>query len=1763
MLHLFRIILCCISILQVISKEFQCVKPHWLKCDSGECVPYTYECDGTSDCSDHSDEKNCTDFKFQPAPVNCTKDEYTCKDNTCISIEKFCDMWPDCSDSSDEYIDCYKEKQCKNFLCKDGYCVRNEWVCDGVKDCPDGSDEINCGDGNILPADCTNEIDHFLCKNQRCISLSLTCNEKDDCGDNSDEDNVSCQEYVEFCSKTHECEQNCRATPLGPFCSCWTGYKLINETICEDINECEIFGSCSQYCMNNAGSYTCSCDPGYDLQEDKRSCKAKDFEALMVLASKTEIRGYFLDSKIYYTIHTNLKEAIGVAIDAEYIYWTDIYHGEAAIFRSDQFGFNKTAIVTAGVNTPEDVAADWITGNIYFTDSSYQHIGVCNENGTYCTVLINKNIDKPRSIIVSPKLGLMYWSNWGLNPHIAMASMDGYNHVKFVKDDIDWPGGLAIDDPNGRLYWVDAKLQKIESIRLDGRDRRTILADMIKNPFSIAIHDNKLYWSDRSLKSVMSCNKFTGKDRETLIRSESITFGIHIYHSVLKPKIVNPCKDNPCSQICLLNSNSNYTCACSLDSQLAVDNHACRVIKKKEHLVLASEDIFIDYYHELLGKPKMSMTKTIKYVTALAYDRIKDDILIYDQLTETIYRYDMSKDIFENIMTVRNEIFGGMGFDFVGNNLYWSDMEQKTIEVHSFGTKGRTVFYYQDEPQDISLDSEEGTMYVVFHFNNTYRILQLQMNGLGPHITLVDQGLIGKKVSLCYDNTTNRLFWADQGTGNIESISIQGKHRIIYRTGLSEPMSLAILGKNIFWTERLSNHLFWSHKTKGLQFLKKIPLELPIRHQTIHIIATHAVYYSNNKQGCHNENGGCSHVCLPTNSNSFICACPPGMMLNNDERTCHKVINSSCTFDEFRCSEHNICIKATQVCDGKVDCPTGEDESRNCFSTNLCNNNQFVCRNGECVSHTSRCNSRYDCKDRSDEENCTLITCGSDLFQCHEGSCISKSQVCNGKYDCPDYSDELNCASYVCSKTEFRCAKGPCIPFGWVCDGEYDCEDESDEENCLGNCKDDLFQCLNQNCIDQSLVCNQIDDCGDFSDESEDCFYDFEDPTFTNNDYTDYDYEDIDVYGNYQKYKKPTNCAKTEFKCHRTKKCIPKSKICDGQRDCLYNDDENNCPNCQANEYTCENNICIAQEWVCDEVNDCGDNSDEKYCNGKSLSIINKDSEKNCKEFRCNDGRCIPFYKVCDNHNDCLDGSDELKQCMRACTLNDPCQQKCNKTPLGPVCTCNSGYKLASDGVSCEDINECELNLCSQICHNTRGGFKCSCESGYVLQKDKLSCKASSASQMQIIIVAGYDVSKITFNLNDHEVLHHDPHFEIYGLDFNARENAVYLSNVILGIITKINIKTKEKMIMKDIGKPGVIANDWITNNIYFFNDIYPYNIKACNFEEEKCAEVLTINGNSTVESIKVDPTTGLLFWSQTEWLLQIEPKSKIYRSSMNGTNVKAIVTENLGTIQKLTIDHRKSRLYWCDTQFNIIESVKFDGSDRQIFLKAKVEPLDVHVHDDYLYWLHSNTGNIKKCKLKNKTICTNILASRIVAKHFTIFHENSQPLVPNKCRDHRCAYMCLLNEHDYTCFCQYGQTMRNDLLCKENSKIYGLSKHNINNNQNKGMIVGLTISLVTAITILSIYYYYLQSRINRGRNNEMSIHFQNPIYDEKKGIQNSFNYMESLPPGEHEYMNPIINMSDKLNIKLMKKNNIIEIEDNSESEMENMQYSQKTKLLR
>nr|XP_033782229.1 fibulin-2 isoform X2 [Geotrypetes seraphini] len=73
------------------------------------------------------------------------------------------------------------------------------------------------------------------------------------------------------------------------------------------------------------------------------------------------------------------------------------------------------------------------------------------------------------------------------------------------------------------------------------------------------------------------------------------------------------------------------------------------------------------------------------------------------------------------------------------------------------------------------------------------------------------------------------------------------------------------------------------------------------------------------------------------------------------------------------------------------------------------------------------------------------------------------------------------------------------------------------------------------------------------------------------------------------------------------------------------------------------------------------------------------------------------------------------------CEDNGPCSQVCSSTEDGVVCSCFPGFTLSTNGVSCEDINECVANLhtCQrgEICINTIGSFTCvkevTCEPGY------------------------------------------------------------------------------------------------------------------------------------------------------------------------------------------------------------------------------------------------------------------------------------------------------------------------------------------------------------------------------------------------------------------------------------------------------------------
>jgi len=85
---------------------------------------------------------------------------------------------------------------------------------------------------------------------------------------------------------------------------------------------------------------------------------------------------------------------------------------------------------------------------------------------------------------------------------------------------------------------------------------------------------------------------------------------------------------------------------------------------------------------------------------------------------------------------------------------------------------------------------------------------------------------------------------------------------------------------------------------------------------------------------------------------------------------------------------------------------------------------------------------------------------------------------------------------------------------------------------------------------------------------------------------------------------------------------------------------------------------------------------------------------------------------------------------VTACGQNQ-CSYKCAMINGQQKCSCMSGFSLASDGISCTDIDECsnpDLNRCSvkKMCNNTMGGYKCGCPVGSSVGDDLRVCQPCS-----------------------------------------------------------------------------------------------------------------------------------------------------------------------------------------------------------------------------------------------------------------------------------------------------------------------------------------------------------------------------------------------------------------------------------------------------
>ena len=113
----------------------------------------------------------------------------------------------------------------------------------------------------------------------------------------------------------------------------------------------------------------------------------------------------------------------------------------------------------------------------------------------------------------------MYWTDWGKHPGIERAALDGSQRITLVDTSVAWPNGLTIDYLSRKIYWADAKLDKIEVINLDGSNRRVVLNDRLPHIFGLTVLGDRLYWTDWQKRAIESVNVRTRNNRQTIIET--------------------------------------------------------------------------------------------------------------------------------------------------------------------------------------------------------------------------------------------------------------------------------------------------------------------------------------------------------------------------------------------------------------------------------------------------------------------------------------------------------------------------------------------------------------------------------------------------------------------------------------------------------------------------------------------------------------------------------------------------------------------------------------------------------------------------------------------------------------------------------------------------------------------------------------------------------------------------------------------------------------------------------------------------------------------------------------------------------------------------------------------------------------------------------------------------------------------------------------------------------------------------------------------
>ncbi|KAJ8299116.1 hypothetical protein KUTeg_023176 [Tegillarca granosa] len=442
------------------------------------------------------------------------------------------------------------------------------------------------------------------------------------------------------------------------------GVKAVNIRENTGTNECAMdnFG-CSHLCLVRQHSFPrCACPNGFELDSEGKICLEEKATLFLTNGNGFNKMNLGVNSRRLISVPKETKNVLvfDIHIGENRIYWIDA--ADKNILRSFINDTVVEHVVKNGLDYPEDIALDWLSSNVYWTDLGTRRIEVVRCDGSSRKVLLWKNLGYVTTLTVDPNTGQLYVLD---ELDKSRAALDGSGR-KILLQNLQRAYGLTIDYSDGRLYWansgrciessdIEVRIANSLDINISGNNRTCVVEEDIGHPTSITMYGDNLVWIDWQKQTIEQAEKRTGCNRTVLQTGMGTMMDVFAHYSQ-KQLGQNACQYNNggCSHLCLPlpsgdQSNTTHKCACPTHYILNEDNISCSA---PSSYLLFSQKIQINRLVLPTNATQDEISDTIittlpivglKSIRALSYDPVDRNIYVIDRKTKSINRFNDSE----------------------------------------------------------------------------------------------------------------------------------------------------------------------------------------------------------------------------------------------------------------------------------------------------------------------------------------------------------------------------------------------------------------------------------------------------------------------------------------------------------------------------------------------------------------------------------------------------------------------------------------------------------------------------------------------------------------------------------------------------------------------------------------------------------------------------------------------------------------------------------------------------------------------------------------------------------------------------------------------------------------------------------------------------------------------------------------------------------------------------------------------------------------